>query len=136
MNEEIIKKWNAKVKKEDKVFHLGDVIMGKNAKENLKQIIPRLNGRIILIKGNHDHFSNETYLEAGFSEVYNYPIVYRDFYILSHEPVFLNDSMPYANIHGHVHQNSLGFKNYLNASIEVLNYEPILFDELIKKLEE
>lgn len=52
MNEGIIARWNAIVPEDGIVFVLGDVAMGKfpDSLENVK----RLNGRKVLIPGNHD----------------------------------------------------------------------------------
>lgn len=52
MNEELIKRWNEKIKPNDHVYHLGD--FGLTYKENLAQIIDQLNGKIYLIVGNHE----------------------------------------------------------------------------------
>ena len=54
MNEGIIDLWNAQVAPNDRVFILGDFAMGK-----LAETIPlgrRMNGRKVLIGGNHDRF--------------------------------------------------------------------------------
>ena len=53
MDEELIKRWNEKVSPEDEVYHLGDVGLISCAK--LKIILERLNGKIYLIKGNHEN---------------------------------------------------------------------------------
>jgi len=54
----LIQLWNSRVKPEDIVFHLGDFcfkeIQGKTAQYFLNQ----LNGKIIIIKGNHDSRGN------------------------------------------------------------------------------
>ncbi|MGB1241923.1 MAG: metallophosphoesterase [Chitinophagales bacterium] len=52
MNEEMIKRWNEKVSPEDEVYHLGDV--GLCSVGKLRKILNRLNGKIYLIKGNHE----------------------------------------------------------------------------------
>ena len=52
MNEELIKRWNEKIKPNDKVYHLGDV--GLTYKENLETVLKQLNGDIYLIRGNHE----------------------------------------------------------------------------------
>jgi calcineurin-like phosphoesterase family protein len=52
MNEALIKNWNAKVQPSDEVYHDGDVCMGPSDK--WMALLERLNGRIYLIKGNHD----------------------------------------------------------------------------------
>lgn len=52
MNEELIKRWNEKIKPNDHVYHLGD--FGLTYKENLADILDRLNGKKYLIVGNHE----------------------------------------------------------------------------------
>ena len=53
MNAEMIRKWNEVVAPEDLVWHLGDVAMGK--RHRLPEYRAQLNGRIHLIRGNHDY---------------------------------------------------------------------------------
>ncbi len=52
MNEAMIANWNKVVGVDDFVFHLGDFCLGGSAEWN--KILDRLNGKIILIMGNHD----------------------------------------------------------------------------------
>ena len=52
MDEALIENWNQVVSKDDTVFHLGDFAFGGSSVWN--SIIPRLNGHINLIIGNHD----------------------------------------------------------------------------------
>lgn len=52
MNEVLIERWNEKIGKNDNVYHLGD--FGFGYKENIANIIDRLNGKIHLIVGNHE----------------------------------------------------------------------------------
>ena len=42
---------------------------------------------------------------VGFDIVCAYPIIIDEWFILSHEPLYTNTNMPYANIFGHVHGN-------------------------------
>lgn len=53
MNEVLIERWNEKIKSNDEVYHLGDFAL--TYKENLETILQRLNGKIHLIKGNHEN---------------------------------------------------------------------------------
>lgn len=135
MTDAMISKWNEQVAKEDKVYVLGD--FGASGCE--KDILERLNGIKYLVKGNHDIYSNEYYRQAGFQEVYDYPIILDSFWILSHEPLYVNENMPYANLFGHVH-NSPIFKDYSRqhfcVSVERTKYAPISFDEIKKKIQE
>lgn len=54
MQEDMIAKWNSKVKSsDDVVYHLGDFFVGGSSGAQLG-LVYRLNGRIRLILGNHD----------------------------------------------------------------------------------
>lgn len=129
MDEVLIKNWNSEVNPEDIVYVVGD--FGANGRE--KEYLSRLNGIKYLIKGNHDTKSNEYYRAAGFKEVYDKPIVLENFWIISHEPLYMNVNMPYANIFAHVHNSPL-FKDFsachFCASAERINFTPILFDDI------
>lgn len=130
MNRAIVQRWNDRVNQEDVVYVLGD--FGADGQESL--ILGQLNGRKFLVKGNHDVQANQYYRDCGFEEVYDYPIIIKDFWILSHEPLYVNTNMPYANLFGHVH-NSPIFKTYSSqhycVSVERINYTPISFDEIV-----
>ena len=52
MNEAIVDKWNANIKSDDIVYHLGD--MALNDIDSAIPYIKRLNGQIIWLRGNHD----------------------------------------------------------------------------------
>lgn len=53
MNNELIKRWNEKIRNDETVYHLGDVSLGKP--DFTKEILDQLNGKIHLIKGNHEY---------------------------------------------------------------------------------
>jgi calcineurin-like phosphoesterase family protein len=52
MNQELIRRWNEKIGKDDEVYHLGD--FGLTNKAALSDILDQLNGTIYLIVGNHE----------------------------------------------------------------------------------
>jgi calcineurin-like phosphoesterase family protein len=52
MNEMLVHNWNALVRPDDTVYHLGDVALGP-IEDSLKYIA-RLNGHKVLVVGNHD----------------------------------------------------------------------------------
>ncbi len=132
MDADMIRRWNEVVSSEDTVYVLGD--LGADGYE--KDILSKLNGTKFLVKGNHDTKSNKEYRSFGFAEVYDHPIIIDGFWILSHEALYVNTNMPYANLFGHVH-NSPIVKDYSNqhycVSVERINYTPIDFD-IIKNL--
>lgn len=126
MDQEMIRRWNEVVGDEDLVFHLGDV--SSYGKEKTKEILSRLRGKKHLVLGNHDlDFTEEEWRSMGFAFVSSYPILYGGFFLLSHEPLYVNEQMPYANLFGHVHQSPL-YKDFSShhfcVSCERLQYKP------------
>lgn len=136
MNSVIIENWNKTVKQNDTVFVLGDFAV---ADENMiKEWVSGLNGYKILVLGNHDrNYSYSWWRESGFDEVSAYPIIYNEWYILSHEPLYINSNMPYANIFGHVHSNPSYLKfssQSFCVSAERINYTPLGFHEMLGEM--
>jgi calcineurin-like phosphoesterase family protein len=125
----IINNWNKTVKKDDKVFVLGDVSFYN--KEKTKDIISKLSGYKTLIIGNHDKSrSISWWKDTGIEEIYQYPIIYNEFFVFSHEPIYLNENMPYANVHGHIHHLKYDSKQFFNVSVECIDYTPIDFERI------
>lgn len=131
MDNSMLKNWNNVVSSQDIVFILGDFSFYNKSKT--QDIVNSLNGKKSLIIGNHDRETISYYLSLGFRNVYDYPIIYNEFWILSHEPLYINNNMPYANIFGHVHANK-EYTNFSNqsfcVSVERINYTPITFDKI------
>jgi calcineurin-like phosphoesterase family protein len=102
-NKLIINQWRATVRPQDIVYHLGDVIWGKQ--EELIQIMNNLPGTKILVKGNHDkNHSNNWFIQAGFAVAVDKIQV--GGVILSHFPaIMLPEEIEFGliNIHGHFH---------------------------------
>jgi len=135
MDEQLIHRWNSVVKDEDTVFMIGDFSFYD--KEKTLEICNKLNGIKILIKGNHDDKSEEYYCECGFNKVYEYPVILKQFWMISHEPLYINKNMPYANIYGHVHANEMYVdysKHSFCACVERINYTPISWKVIKEKL--
>lgn len=57
MDETIITNWNSKINKEDTVYVLGDFCF-----KNHQLYLPRLNGHINLIQGDHDNYKSNRFL--------------------------------------------------------------------------
>lgn len=112
MHETIKKKWNNKVTNEDTVYILGDVSF-RGKKEELIDYISSLKGRKILIKGNHDHMTDERYYQL-FEEVCDYKEIQDSVngknynLILSHYPIFSWKRMGkgFILLYGHTHNSA------------------------------
>lgn len=115
----IINQINKIVKLTDTLYILGDI--GNIDKARL------LNGRKIMIKGNHDK-RNLTEFESVFAEVYDTPIYLTPKLVLSHEPIQVNTSV--LNVHGHLHGARLESTNHFNVSAALVNYTPITYEEI------
>jgi len=128
-DEELVRRWNAKVSKKDSVWVLGDFCFGK---KNL-EIAGRLNGTKRLILGNHDLYPAADYLKC-FTRVCG--VVEFDEKILSHIPVHEGQlERRYShNIHGHLHSKALDDKRYINVSCEQIGLTPISYGEILHKI--
>lgn len=69
MDATMVENWNAVVKPGDTVYHIGDFMMPKQ-QQSVDMFLNKLNGKKILIKGNHDsHFVQH---RPGWKEVHQY----------------------------------------------------------------
>lgn len=131
MNHYMINHWNERVSKNDTVYHLGDVAFGNS--DAVKDIVSQLNGYKILVLGNHDKRKTRTWWHnAGFNDVYEDGAMLNKFFMLTHKPIYLNDRMPYVNIHGHIHGQKYDSNQYYNVCVEHHDYYPVSFDEICK----
>ena len=140
MDEEMIKRWNERVKPTDKVYHLGDVVINRKS----LGIMRRLNGDKVLIRGNHDIFKLEDYTEH-FRDIRAYHVM--NGLILSHIPIHEESLGRFGcNIHGHLHASRVMIKGfnrkpmgidprYHCVCVEATDFAPILFEDVIKRIE-
>lgn len=134
MDEHMVDRWNATVKPQDHVYHLGDVTLRR---ENLP-IIGRLKGHKRLVRGNHDIYETKEYLKY-FKEIHGVRVLAK--MILSHipiHPVSLKQRW-YGNVHGHLHNSLPQFgigPRYYNVSVEMIDYTPVSLEEVKFRLVE
>lgn len=136
MNEVIIQRWNEVVKPGDKVYHLGDVVMGNDQEGWMKRHWPRLMGKKRLIVGNHD---NIKMLSSGgfFAKVELWRVFTEFGIILSHIPLHSSNLYRGAsqgrqmlNVHGHIHQNPSPDGPYRCVCVEQTDYRPVNIETL------
>jgi len=141
MDEFMVAAWNERVRPNDKVYHLGDVVINRKA----LGIMRRLNGDKVLIRGNHDIFRDVEYREH-FRELRAYHVM--NGMILSHIPIHSESLGRFGvNIHGHLHANRVmlpGFNGkitdivdtrYHCVCVEQTDFAPILFEDVIRRIE-
>lgn len=146
MDEEMIRRWNDRVRPNDKVYHLGDVVINRKALPTLA----RLNGDKVLIRGNHDIFRDDEYREY-FRELRAYHVL--NGMILSHIPVHEASLGRFGvNIHGHLHTNRVKKARGVDANtgtvlysdendvryhcvcVEQTEFAPILLEDVYKRI--
>jgi calcineurin-like phosphoesterase family protein len=156
MNETMIERHNAKVKQQDTVYFLGDVVINKKYLE----LVKRMNGRKILIRGNHDIFKDEDYRAVGFEQIHGVR-VFVDKFILSHIPLHPDcvTERFRVNVHGHLHANQVTRDvicradprtiehefytlrqeidpRYLCVCVEQTDFTPLHFDEVEQRIQQ
>jgi len=136
MDRSLVQKWNAAVKQKDQVIFLGDFSFG-NAEETV-DYRKSLNGQIIMVMGNHDRGRSADWWKnvCGMEEVFDCPIIFKDFFILSHEPVeWVSERLPVLNIHGHTHEKTVYnmTNHHFNVSVEVIGYRPMPLAAIIEE---
>ena len=134
MDEEMVRRWNERVGKNDKVYHLGDVVINRRA----LGIMRRLNGDKVLIRGNHDIFRDDEYRQH-FRELRAYHVM--NGMILSHIPIHADSTGRFGtNIHGHTHQRRVMLDGEIDVRyhcvcVEQTDFAPILFEDVVKRIE-
>lgn len=140
MNEEMIKRWNAKVKGNDVVYIIGDMFFRCS---NPEDILRRLKGKKRLIQGNHDgSWISRVNLKLYFESVENM-VEFSDGergLMLCHYPMLTwKHAKKNYMIHGHIHKRTQvdywpllkARERVLNAGVDINNFEPVSFEELV-----
>lgn len=150
MEREIIERWNKKVSQEDLVYILGDISFYGDRKTC--EIMEKLNGRKVLIKGNHDDWIDGK-AETCFEEIADYKEIHlagNIHIVLCHYPITFFNRHHYGAymFYGHVHMTDewimvenykyelerLGIKcNMYNVGTMLWNYEPVTFEEIVHR---
>ena len=152
MEERIIKRWNEKVSDNDDVYILGDLVNGSSKK--IDEFFSKVKGRKHLIVGNHDEkYLTEYSLTQFFIEIdrLKYLNDKGRKVCVCHYPLldwFSGDEVVY-HVYGHIHNKTkdngqmyadiedyYNDKPAYNASVDVIGFEPVTLDELMKIKEE
>ena len=144
MDKTQIQRWNQTVKPHDLVIHVGDYVWTQGESASIAEIIKSMNGRKVLIRGNHDRKSYAWYLANGIDFIcekctwdYNGKSI-----LFIHNPnkVTAEELKNHKYIiHGHQHNSTpfLTKKNkttIINVSVEHLKYTPISLTTLLHRL--
>jgi calcineurin-like phosphoesterase family protein len=144
-DEAVITLWNETVQEDDDVYVLGDLMLNDN--EHGLKCLRRLNGRIHLVRGNHDTDARwKLYSELeNVVEMENVIVFkYRKYHFyLSHFPTLTanleKESLHQCtlNLFGHTHDKRRFFEDrpYMyNVSLDAHNCVPVLLDDIIEEM--
>ena len=145
MNQTLIENWNRVVGKNDLVFHLGDFAFGGAAVWN--RFLDQLNGRIVLIVGNHDIY----HLNPELVDRFEY-VAFELYVNIDNQAMYLNHHpfLCYGDSHGkvwqlfgHVHSRADGLakdvamerlpmllSSQYDVGVDNNNYTPVSFYQI------
>lgn len=137
MDEAMVERWNATVGTKDTVYHLGDVVIPRSS----LKLLDRLNGRKILIRGNHDQGALKDF-SRYFEDVrgaFFHPgdSTMRGGLIFTHIPVHPSCLTGHylGNVHGHLHCHQVMVDEqvdtrYFNACVERHDFTPVALEDI------
>lgn len=143
MNDAIINAWNEVVSNNDTVYHLGDigVFYEHGDEQSMLDILNKLNGNLVLIKGNHDSrdffkFLNKNnyeirkgILKFTFENVGSYFKANHKQFYLTHYPMILGVNKNIINLHGHIHHSAIDIKDNINVGIDSSDFDYFFKEE-------
>jgi calcineurin-like phosphoesterase family protein len=147
MDEMMMDNWNSVVKPGDKVYHLGDVVMGPNPEAWMQANWNKLHGSKRLIVGNHDDI--KMLARGGWFAKIQMWRAFMDFGLMfSHVPLHQGSLLrpkssagdtlvteadawtTTLNVHGHIHSNPSPEGPYRCVCVEQIDYTPVNIEEL------
>ena len=163
MNETLVRNWNSVVGPNDLTRIVGDFALYMTREDQRNLVVSRLNGRKILIHGNHDHLKLNGYLGIGFED-YKFFEFFEDLFI-SHFPIYpeeyitedvmkrggadvsrtvrafrkVKDAFAGSGftkvVHGHIHNLTYQCEGlqHVNVGVDVNNFTPVSYDEVKEK---
>lgn len=118
MDESLIQEWNRVVHKEDTVYYLGDLCLGGVTK--WESILPRLDGKIHLILGNHDDRKVVNKVAHHFESVQlmKERVINKTHLFLFHYPIDIGFTPNAISVHGHIHSRASRMANQINVGVD------------------
>lgn len=126
MHRHILEHWNAKVTNADTVYILGDIAL-RRKNDDLVSLVARLNGKKVLIVGNHDDLADYRYRQL-FHDTCHYKEVTDNFNGMSHKLVLCHYPILMWNVQ---HRGTILLYGHTHNSVE-----DTFFQECIRKMNE
>jgi len=125
MHEIIIKNHNNTVCKNDTVIHCGDFSFG-NKEKTYREIISRLNGKNIFLKGDHDKWLGNTGSWMWIKKINKQPIVACHYAMKTWYLSHYNSWQIFGHSHGRL--NLMG--KQWDIGVDANNFTPVSFEQL------
>ena len=130
MDEALIAGWNAAVRPEDVVWHLGD--FARRAAD-VQPLLERLHGRKHLIRGNNDPPAAAE--AAGWASVHDYAELRVDdrLLVLCHYPFrsWNGQHRGALNLHGHSHGKLKPLLRQFDVGVDARGFRPVTLAQLL-----
>ena len=127
--EKLIEKWNSTVNSDDTVLYNGDFCDGDE--ESVLNFKSRLNGRIVLIKGNHDKLSDDFYREV-FVDVLDRLVLEEFNVVIQHKPKDCSMNQIYGHMHRGYVVGPLDKSSNFCSCVQAHDGFPVRLDEALK----
>lgn len=145
-DEALIQNWNSLVRKQDRVYCLGDMFW-YHQKDKIIETLGRLNGKIRLVRGNHDELVDKPGIRERFEKIENLSFLKlkgegvanpggKLYVTLCHYAMhrWLNSHRPDSwHLYGHSH-GQLADRGNLSFDVGIMqsHYHPIPWEVLVK----
>lgn len=131
MDAALVERWNARIRGDDRVWHLGDVAVRPRA-GRIEALLGQLNGEKHLIIGNTD--GTRTVEACGWASVGHYAELTVDELplVLCHYPLrsWNRQSKGAWNLHGHSHGRLRPLARQMDVGVDVFDFRPATFGEI------
>lgn len=131
MNEVLIVRWNERVANKDTVYHLGDIVF--RSAQNPRDHLDRLNGKIHLIRGNHDKVAINQAPQRfeSISDLLTLKINHQKF-VLCHYSMRVWDSDGRGSYHlyGHSHGKLPGIGLSRDVGVDTSGFYPLSLEDI------
>ena len=138
MTEALVARWNERVKRSDRIYHLGDFSF--LARARTLEILDRLRGEIHLVRGNHDRILDAPVVARRFASYQDYKelAVGGQRLVLFHYPILSWHGAHKGSwhLHGHCHGTLCEDPTVarMDVGVDCTGYAPISFEEVSERL--
>jgi calcineurin-like phosphoesterase family protein len=136
MDADLVTLWNAAVRPDDTVWHLGD--FSYKAPRSVQSYLVQLNGNLNLVHGNHDGEATRTnprWLRSEAMAVLQHEGIQL---VMVHYPMLAwpGSRRGAVHLHGHTHGRLPGDRQCLDVGIDAWGLSPVTWEQIAGRLAE